>query len=1262
MKSINKRKMIATALVISFLAQQSFMTSALASDISGVTGNNGVYNINPTDVIGGMGFRKYENFTLSKGDIANLIFKYGKDNVSQFVNLVDNTININGLVNTVRDGKFYNGNAVFISPNGMVVGESGVLNVGSLSVYTPTQASYNAFVNNKYKGDLNKMQQGTADVKIDGKVFAANNINIIGRDAAIGTHGALIAGVENQGILTSNKASDILFNSLVNTGNIKSADTLGLQNGNIVIKTTVNDGGIDIAGLVKNNGKGNVSIQNNGTQELNISGKVQNANGNVQVVDRQAGTTISGDISNNNGRLAINNNKGQLNITSKANISNKGDLRITNKGVGGQIINGNVANNGLTLISSNAGDTVINGNVQNRDGMLTIVSNGSGLEIGKNAEISNNNKIKVTNTGKNGFTMNGTIKNNGSTALTNWSGNYVIGGTIANEKGKMNLSNASSNMHITKDAVISNNGDLQIINSGKNGLTIDGKVENSSTTNVWNTKGDMNINGSIENTKGKLTVTNDRNALNVNETGKISNDKTTIITNNGIGGLNYTGSYLNSGDTIIENKAGDTNLDGDLIQNTHKMVVKNSGEALSIDGTVTGQDANLTVYNTGKEGMFVNGSIAATGKGDNISIINKNGDMVFGNGIVSMDKGTINIANSGNEMFLSEKSSITNKDGKVLIGNSGIGGARIDSYIENNGVTNITNKAGDLVTNAIIKNQNGKLEIVNNGNSLTVGGNAMISNNSDVKIANTGVGGMNIKGFVENNGSTAVSNWNGDMVISGKIENQDGKMNITSAKQSNGLHLTKEGQLLNNNNELYIQNTGKNGMILDGEVKNNSTTTLYNAGGNLEVNGLVQNKGELMISNRGQELVVGKDAIIQNNGKTTIRNNSIKGMTIGGTILNQNDTLNIENTAGYLNTDKDSQIINRKADINITNSSGGAMTLDGSIYNVEGDNINLKNTSTRGGIVVDENALINTQGDVNMENYGIHGIRVRGKVAANDINIGNKDSHVYLGKPNQEKTDEDVANLNALNDVTFNIENGSLLNEGSKNTLIRSNGDLTINVNNGKIGVETGTSGGGYTYGPTKDQVDTSKSINVDVNGKINAHTLDTKKTNGDYAINLASFGSDMNIDHIYADGRVLLLTDKDADGNVGSVLNASTDSTKANIQAKGLSLASSGTIGTKDNALTVNDTNYAYKSNYQAVGDVNLKALDNQYKKADVKYIISNTGDVNAEFVGSARVKDTFSGNGNVNITNRTGKMNLVNKGTTPNTTNTDTYFDFAK
>lgn len=61
----------------------------------------------------------------------------------------------------------------------------------------------------------------------------------------------------------------------------------------------------------------------------------------------------------------------------------------------------------------------------------------------------------------------------------------------------------------------------------------------------------------------------------------------------------------------------------------------------------------------------------------------------------------------------------------------------------------------------------------------------------------------------------------------------------------------------------------------------------------------------------------------------------------------------------------------------------------------------------------------------------------------------------------------------------------------------------------------------------------------------------------------MASKGSDMNIDHIYAAGRVILLTDKDANGKTGSILNAASDNSKANIEAKGLSLMSSDTIGT---------------------------------------------------------------------------------------------------
>ncbi len=1269
--SYKKRNVLAAGLILGLLFQQTLKNSVHASEISGITGNNGIFNIAPSDIKGDMGFRKYENFTLSKGDVANLIFKYGKENVSQFVNLVDNTININGLVNTVRDGKFYNGNAIFISPNGMIVGESGVLNVGSLSVYTPNQASYNSYIKNNYTGDISKLEQGNANVTINGKVISNSDINILAKDAVIGAKGGIIAGAKNNNIITSNKAADVLFNSLVNTDNIKSANSLAYENGNIVIRTTAQDGGINIAGIVQNNGKGNTTIQNNGTKALDISGKVQNANGNLQIVDRQAGINISGNINNSNGRLAINNNKNQLNITSNATITNSGDLRLTNKGENGQIINGKIANDGLTLISSNAGNSVIGGKIENKNGTLTIVSNGSGLEINKSAEISNNDKIKIANTGANGFVMAGSIKNNGSTALTNWAGDYTIDGSIINENGKMNLSNASSKMHITENAQIVNNGDLQIINSGKDGLTIDGKVTNSSTTNLWNVKGNMNINGEVTNSNGKLAVTNNGNALTIGKNGNITNNASTIVTNTGNGGLNYNGNFLNTGNTIIENKAGDANINGLLVQNGNRIVVKNSGNSLNVNsyadkennttnGTIVAKDADITVFNTGKGGTNINGIISAEGEAaQNIAIINQNGKLTM-NGTVQNENGNINIANSGNEGLLLTENGTINNTGRVTISNSGQNGARIDSYIQNNGVTNITNNAGNLVTNSRIENQNGKLEVVNNGNSMTIGGNALFTNNSDIKIANTGKDGMLLQGNIENNGSTAISNWNGDMVISGKVENQNGKMNITSAKTSNGLHLTKEGQLLNNNDELFIQNSGNNGMVLDGEVKNNDNTTITNNKGYFKINGLIQNKGELLLSNKGQNMSTGSDSIIKNTGSTTVRNHSIGGLTLGGTFINENGPINIENRAGYLNMDKNAQIINRKADINITNSSGGAMNLDGSIYNLEGDDINIKNTSTRGGITIGENALINTQGNVNFENYGMHGTKVQGKVVGNDINIGNKDSHVYLGNPNELTTDDDIANLNAYNDVNINIENGSLLNAGTKNTMIRTEKDLTINVNNGKIGVETGTSGGGYTYGPTGDQVDTAKSINIDVGGVINAHTLDSKKTNGDYVINMASKGSDMNIDHIYAAGRVILLTDKDSNGNTGSILNASSDSSKANIEAKGLSLMSSGTIGSNNKPLTVNDTNYAYKSNYQAINDINIKAHDDQYKKADVQYIISNEGNINAEFTGYARVKDTYAGGGTINVTNRTNKMNLVNKGTTPNTGKT--YFEYRK
>ena len=135
-----KRKMIASALTFCFFLQQSFCLQVMASNITGVTGDNGVYNIDPTATNGDIGFRKYSHFELSDGDIANMIFHDGHKgiDINTFLNFVDNGVSIDGIVNAVnKSGAFTDGHVVFISPKGMIVGSSGVLNVGSLSVFTP---------------------------------------------------------------------------------------------------------------------------------------------------------------------------------------------------------------------------------------------------------------------------------------------------------------------------------------------------------------------------------------------------------------------------------------------------------------------------------------------------------------------------------------------------------------------------------------------------------------------------------------------------------------------------------------------------------------------------------------------------------------------------------------------------------------------------------------------------------------------------------------------------------------------------------------------------------------------------------------------------------------------------------------------------------------------------------------------------------------------------------------------------------------------
>ncbi len=291
--NINKFSILSFALFLQMISM-----NANASDISGInpitSGNSNIYNINPafSNKANGTGFRKYEKFNLTKGDNANFIM----NDISQFVNLVDSEVSIDGLVNTVNsDFLKSNGNLIFVTPEGFVVGANGVLNVGSLSVYTPTQEGYNA-LSNQLSGAIAGTNQtvnfdpatlviGNGLITINGKIIANGNINFNAKSIQIGKDGHVISGLsaDNTFISFDKETNNIeitdaenIFNTLVNSGKLNSNKT--------EINYNTNGGNVELSGLTENkNGNININIQNGNLLNDGTSDTLLKSTGDINI-------------------------------------------------------------------------------------------------------------------------------------------------------------------------------------------------------------------------------------------------------------------------------------------------------------------------------------------------------------------------------------------------------------------------------------------------------------------------------------------------------------------------------------------------------------------------------------------------------------------------------------------------------------------------------------------------------------------------------------------------------------------------------------------------------------------------------------------------------------------------------------------------------------------------------------------------------------------------------------------------------------------
>lgn len=848
---MNKKQLIIAAIVATLSVSGAFA----ATDITGVTGNNGIFNITPDKLNGEVGYRKYDNFNLSAGDIANLIYKYGNSrDINTFINLVQNGVKIDGILNTMRDGNFYNGQAVFITPGGMTVGASGVLNVGSLSVITPTNDAYNSlqgeyasnnFANiNNISSLLNK-SSNVGNISINGKILAREGVQLRGGQINVGANGAIVNGITSTQAFTDRATAatnaEALFNNLVNTNGIKTASAFTKNGSNIQIKSST---GVDIAGKVINGaadasgitsaqGNSGVFITNSGSNGTKISGLVQSTH-ELNVFNKAGDMTINGtlkneganlNVSNNGGNVAIggtlssdrdiaitnnsstgslafsgtakgananfvNEGAGGMNVTgavsgTKARFINRGGklviantadkvaadrVDVVNYGDGGASIGGINAENGLYVVN-HKGNLSVDGHVTTGDDATISIRNAETagkLAVGTNGHVDGKGKVALRNQGANGMTIDGKVTNdnalgNAETSIINENGALLVNGKI-NNNGNMAIKNTGSGMLISKNAVVTNEGQLKVKNYGADGMTIVGDVNNTGNVTFYNDAGKMKLAtaedgtkaGNITNEDGRLIIWSRNNSTGISaaSSSKIINNgngnslaiKHTGTTAVGSKGLDLQGTIRNDGETAINNYSGDMYISGNIQSDGSLGIINRAGAGkadFASAGSIT-SDKNINIKNYGSGDMTVNNTITNNGR---LNVIANTGKLNLGGTVHNDSNGALDDNNGFYAVSRDQGTGINLSSGfkadgagQNLIKNiSGSEGLRYEGNINASGSqTELYNQKGNMtVGGTLATTGDGKVVVLNKGDGMKLDG--IITSEKDAKIVNKGL-------------------------------------------------------------------------------------------------------------------------------------------------------------------------------------------------------------------------------------------------------------------------------------------------------------------------------------------------------------------------------------------------------------------------------------------------------------------------------------------------------------------------------------------
>ena len=237
-----------SALLLSALAAGSVSAAGVVSgwDSTTVTADQAgkVLNVTTSKYVndGKTGINKFSQFTVNADQIANLQFGSGQ----QLLNLVNAKIEIDGVVNAVKNNKI-GGDLYFVSPVGMVVGTTGVINAGSLTTTITTQDQFNtwsnlangdqpttfndAFLQNLRTGDGVPINPAGV-ITVKGSINAGNSLALLAGSVQITSGASLTTGVANfqdlvnirgadgQVTTSANLEKDLAFETDPDTGDV----------------------------------------------------------------------------------------------------------------------------------------------------------------------------------------------------------------------------------------------------------------------------------------------------------------------------------------------------------------------------------------------------------------------------------------------------------------------------------------------------------------------------------------------------------------------------------------------------------------------------------------------------------------------------------------------------------------------------------------------------------------------------------------------------------------------------------------------------------------------------------------------------------------------------------------------------------------------------------------------------------------------------------------------------------------------------------